>query len=142
MPISVFTCSLVRFTQAVTQFLKYNMRTVPAAPLWTYIAKLTFRRSDDSTHAHTLPPGHLAHILWLRHLTSHRSQIAIQRTTKELQQHLEADSGESWVVTTPVESFCQQEKILEVHTPWHGHGGDTYLDSSSRMNACCAHAGS
>ena len=45
--------------------------------------------------------GYLAHILRLRHLASHRSKIAAQGTPEELQQHLEADASESWVITTP-----------------------------------------
>ena len=44
---------------------------------------------------------HLAHILRLRNLASHRSQVAIQGAAEELEQHLEADAGESWVVAAP-----------------------------------------
>ena len=44
---------------------------------------------------------HLAHILRLRNLASHRSQVAIQGAAEELEQHLEADAGESWVVSSP-----------------------------------------
>jgi hypothetical protein len=44
----------------------------------------------------------LAHVLRLRHLARHRTQIPVQRTAEELQQHLEANAGESWVVAAPV----------------------------------------
>lgn len=44
----------------------------------------------------------LAHVFRLLHLASHRPQIAVQRASEKLQQHLEADAGESWVVAAPV----------------------------------------
>jgi hypothetical protein len=57
--------------------------------------------SDVRIYREKKTPG-LAHILWLLHLASHRPQVAVQSTSKELQQHLEADAGESWVVAAPV----------------------------------------
>ena len=45
---------------------------------------------------------HLADILRLLHFPSHRPQIAIQRPFEKLEQHLEADARESWVVAAPV----------------------------------------
>ena len=44
---------------------------------------------------------HLAHILRLRNLASHRAQVAVQGAAEELEQHLEADAGESRVVSSP-----------------------------------------
>ena len=57
--------------------------------------------SDVRIYREKKTPG-LAHILWLLHLASHRPQVAVQNTSKELQQHLEADARESWVVAAPV----------------------------------------
>ena len=44
---------------------------------------------------------HLAHILRLRNLASHRAQVAVQGAAEELEQHLEADAGESRVISSP-----------------------------------------
>ena len=57
---------------------------------------------------------HLAHILRLRNLASHRSQVAIQGAAEELEQHLEADAGESWVVAAPVIllSVCETFRVV------------------------------
>lgn len=60
-----------------------------------------------SGQCETPKPLRLAHVLRLLHLASHRPQIAVQRASEQLQQHLETDAGESWVVAAPtVLSVC------------------------------------
>jgi hypothetical protein len=57
-------------------------------------------------HTHSLIQSvYLAHILRLRHLARHRPKIAVESPTEELEQHLEADPGESWVVTAPAKIY-------------------------------------
>ena len=48
---------------------------------------------------------HLADVLRLRDFASHGSQVAAQGAAEELEQHLKADAGESWVVAAPREFF-------------------------------------
>jgi hypothetical protein len=80
----------------------------------------------------------LAHILRLLHLASHRPEVAVQSTTEELEQHLEADTGERWVVAAPVMLLVCGD--IYIMCPKKGEGA--YFDNSSRMNACWAQAGS
>jgi hypothetical protein len=80
----------------------------------------------------------LAHIFRLLHLASHRPEVAVQSTAEELEQHLEANAGESWVVAAPVIlSVCGS-----IHAMCPKNEDGAYFDNSSRMNACWAQAGS
>ena len=51
---------------------------------------------------------YLANILRLRHFASHRSKVAVQGATKELQKHLETDSSKGGIVTAPRVSLARE----------------------------------
>jgi hypothetical protein len=75
--------------------------------LWdsSYLLHSEYLHHPEAFKIKRLQFVHLADVLRLRDFASHGSQVAAQGAAEELEQHLKADAGESWVVAAPREFF-------------------------------------